>query len=541
MKRALAAAMVVAALTLASFFLYPGHTWLQSDTQIYAPILERLWDPAVFEREMLVERPHVSFTIYDEAALALRRLTRLDFATVLAAQQIVFRALGIWGVFLMATALGLTFWPAALVASIFSLGATIAGPSVLLFEYEPVPRGFAVPLLFLALGMVGHGRHLAAGAAASLAFLIHPPTVWPFWAIYFIVALRPGKPDTMRRHIHAVFTLVAATLLLFLASRFQAGVGETQAFFTQLDPLQEKLQRMRSPYVYISIWWVVYWKHYLILIPLTAAALWRIRRAAPADLRLLLIGLPAIGVLSVPLSWLLLEHFKWALTPQVQPMRALLFIAAIALFACAAAGVQAAGRGRWPEVAAWFLAAYLIPPNARLDVLPPSPRLVLTAALATAACVAMWAFKRHHRAGPAAIAAVAAAAFFGFPGYGRAVNYPALRTAELQRLADWARTSTPKSAVFLFPEAGRDLDPGIFRANALRAVYVDWKGGGQVNYLKDLGELWWSRWQAIAPFRPERAGEYRAMGIDYLVLTKSRLPVLPAFDNGKYRVYRLRE
>ena len=85
---------------------------------------------------------------------------------------------------------------------------------------------------------------------------------------------------------------------------------------------------------------------------------------------------------------------------------------------------------------------------------------------------------------------------FLIPGFGKLENYPRLHTPELDELARWAHVSTPKDAVFVFPEAGKGLEPGIFRAKALRAVYVDWKGGSQMNVLKGLGEEWWRRWQA---------------------------------------------
>ena len=74
------------------------------------------------------ERPHVSFTIYDEVTLALRRVDGLYLKTSLQAQQMVTRALGIWGVYLMATATGAGVWPALLVAAICSLGALVSGP-----------------------------------------------------------------------------------------------------------------------------------------------------------------------------------------------------------------------------------------------------------------------------------------------------------------------------------------------------------------------------------------------------------------------------
>ena len=46
MTRRWSAALAVLALTSISFFVFPGHTILQADTQIYIPILERLADPS---------------------------------------------------------------------------------------------------------------------------------------------------------------------------------------------------------------------------------------------------------------------------------------------------------------------------------------------------------------------------------------------------------------------------------------------------------------------------------------------------------------
>src|SRR3954449_6196916 len=85
------------ALALLTFFQFPGHTWLQQDTQIYAPILEHMRDPSVLRNDILVQQPHVAYTLYDEIALGLRRVTGLGFREVLQAQQIAARALGFWG------------------------------------------------------------------------------------------------------------------------------------------------------------------------------------------------------------------------------------------------------------------------------------------------------------------------------------------------------------------------------------------------------------------------------------------------------------
>ena len=48
MQSRLAVGCCIVALTLLGFFAFPGHTYLQSDTQIYVPMLEHIWDPSTF-------------------------------------------------------------------------------------------------------------------------------------------------------------------------------------------------------------------------------------------------------------------------------------------------------------------------------------------------------------------------------------------------------------------------------------------------------------------------------------------------------------
>jgi hypothetical protein len=523
----LAIAAVCAALALLTFFQFPGHTWLQQDSQIYVPILEHLRDPAVLRNDILVQHPHVAFTLYDESAVALRAVTGAGFREVLAAQQIVTRALGIWGLLLMAEALGLAFAPSLLVAAICSLGALISGPAVLTFEYEPTPRAFAVPLLICAIGLTAHRRYLAAGIAASVAFLYHPPAALPFWGVYFLLALWPGP--LRRARLMAFPPLAAAVALLALAARAQSVSGDAQRIFARLDSSQEFLQRMRTAYVWISSWPTATIVHHLLILAILIAAFVRIRKAAGVELRVLLLGLAALGLLTMPLSWLLLERFHWGLVPQVQPMRALLFLTLGMQFFTAAAGARAVAARRPAEAFAWFALAYLLP----LQPLLTGPFVWSRAAVAFA-LAAVTAL-----AGMRLAPLVAIAAFFVIPILGGVVNYPHLHTADLAQLSAWARANTRRDAVFVFPGAGRNLAPGIFRSEALRAVYVDWKGGGQVNYLKDLGEQWWFRWRQVRDFHPADLPQYTASGISYVVLQQP-LPAVPQFQNSTYFVYELK-
>ncbi|MGH9658442.1 MAG: hypothetical protein ACRD96_07855, partial [Bryobacteraceae bacterium] len=292
MSRHAVVAAAVAVLTALTFFQFPGHTWLQSDTQIYAPILEHFWDRDVLARDLIVERPHVAFTLYDEIALALRKVTGLGFREILKIQQAIARALGIWGTYLIARGFGMTTAPALLVAAILSLGATIGGPSVLSIEYEPVPRGFAVSLLLLAIGLAVHQHHRAAGVASAIAFLYHPPTTYPFWvcmAAGFVIGLHRRKSWAAL----APFAFAAAALAI--AAPLQTGPSESHRFFSRLEPDLEQLQRMRGAYNWISIWGARWLPHYAVLWAVAALATARLWTSMSIELRLFAVGLPAIG------------------------------------------------------------------------------------------------------------------------------------------------------------------------------------------------------------------------------------------------------
>jgi len=524
MRRPLARSLlplgVAFALALLTYFQFPGHTWLQQDSQLYVPILEHQRDAAVLRNDPVAEKPHTAYTLYDETALALRRVTGLDFHQVLPGEQIVARALGIWGIYLMATAAGLGVGPAWLVAMAVSLGAVITGPAVLTFEYEPTPRALAVPLVMCAIGLAAHRRLNAAAIAGACAFLLHPPAALPFWAVFTVVCSRWG------RRFACLLPLLAAIAILLLTAH-----GSGQSLFGHLTPLDEQLQRLRTAYVWISTWQARVLWHYAMVAAILLAAWMRVRRALPAGLSLFLIGMPAIGLLAMPLSWLLLEHWKWRLAPELQPLRWLLFPTLAMQVLTGIAGVRAALERRFAEAFAWFVPAFVLPlqPVLTEGFTGRHWAVVLgMAALATAAV----ALKMAPVAG--------LAAFFAVPVLGGVVCYPHLHTPELAALSQWARAATPPDAVFLFPDAGRSLEPGIFRSEALRAVYVDWKSGGQMIYLRGFGPDWWMRWEQTMDggFRPAAMARYGGLGIRYVVVEPGhRLESAAAFENRRFVVY----
>src|SRR5690242_2024214 len=151
MRRALFLCAGIVAVTWLGFKVFPGHTYLQSDTQIYVPMLERLDAPGYLSRDLVATHPHLTYTIYDEVALFVHAIAGLSFKKVLIGQQLLYRGAGVLGAFLLAQAVGLDNLLAFLVAALLNLGAALTGPGVCLVDYEPLPRAFATGLVLLGV------------------------------------------------------------------------------------------------------------------------------------------------------------------------------------------------------------------------------------------------------------------------------------------------------------------------------------------------------------------------------------------------------
>ncbi|MEP7364125.1 MAG: DUF6798 domain-containing protein [Acidobacteriota bacterium] len=546
-----AIAATLAALVVLGFYTLPGHSFLWSDTQIYIPILERFWDSTLYAADSVATRPHVTYSIYDEMALLLRRITGAgSFEGVLVAQQLLTRFCGLLGVYLLARAAGLTPLLAMLTPVLFGMGATVAGPAVLTLEYEPVPRGSAICLIILAAGLTAHRRMFAAAALMGIAWLYHPPTTWPFLVVFGLLLVADARREGLRA-LRPLLLFCGFVAVLFVLSRLQVGETEKQALFLRIDDALEKLQRLRGSYNWVSMWGDAYVRQFEFLALFIAAAVLRWRQHFTREMLWLSVGLPVAGILSLPLSYSLLEGLHWSLIPAFQPARASAFLFVFAAVLSAVGGVLAAREGRIWESIAWFAVGFTLPAHTPvMDVLLPDFRSALIAKrwaiVAVASVLTAWG-AHAYASGQRARASLMLAALLPYwllPTWGEVVNYRVVDTAEVREVSSWARQNTDKNAVFLFADGGKDAAGSIFRARSLRAVYVDWKGGGQVNLLKDFALEWWERWnQVMEPgYAPARIPDYAARGIDYLVLTKKgRMQDRAAlFENSRFLVYKIR-
>jgi len=536
------AILALALATALGYLYFPGHHYLQQDTQIWLPVLAHAQDPTLFRHELIVTGAHIRLTLFDDVTLALANWCGLTIETALMAQQILFRFLALVGVWLLARATSLSQTASAVAATICSLGATVIGPAVLGVEYEPVPRGFAFGLILLAFGLLAHQRYLLAGLSVGLAFAYHAPVVWPV-LIVAVFAYWRAKKTARKTQMPALLGFVIFVLLLALSAWLSAS-GPMNPLFARLTEEHADLQRMRASYNWITLWGnpTLWLEQYAALAVLAGLACWRLGKSLPASVKPYLAALPAIGLLSVPLSYLLLEQARLALMPQIQIMRSLIFTLMVAVILATLAGLRAASQGRWWEAPLWLAPVFLVP-MAAVWTGKTATLYLLALALALATALAITLEKKHPPWAIAGAALVFAACFFAPTNVAKVRNYAALGDDDLQQLVTWTRGNTSRDDVFLFRDIGTRNEPGLFRARALRAVYVDWKGGGQVNYYEFYAKEWWRRWQRFmkSPFQASELPALHGAGVRYLVFRKAPAGLAgpPVFSNAGYRVYRI--
>jgi hypothetical protein len=275
-------------------------------------------------------------------------------------------------------------------------------------------------------------------------------------------------------------------LLLANLAQLQPGVSDSQAIFSRLPAQITLVQQFRTPDVWVSLWSKNYLYGYLAAYCVCVWAVTRIWNTLNRPMKWMFAVLPLLGIAAIPICDVLLDRLRWAAIPRAEPLQALIFVIFAAWIACAIAGMQALRLHQHRETAAWFAicAVFVI-----LGCLRPQPKI-----------------------GEQGIAEVAA----------------------------WAE-STWGSSLFLFPDAGHDLYPGIFRAQSRRGLWVDWESGAQSDDSDPVARMWWSRWNQTmaAAFSPERFHSFLSLPIDYYVLKQAnRLSgVKPVFANREFVVY----
>lgn len=322
MRRILFRLLGVALCTWLEFVIFPGHSYLQAGTQLTVPMLERLINPGFLSRDLVAMHGNLQFTVYDEATLFLHQIG-LTIHTALLSQQIASRAAGVLGIVLLALSAGAGEWLALIISACVNLGATLAGPNVTVTGAEAVPSALAWGPLLLAIGLIARHKPLLAGLAAGVALIYDPVLTAPFCCVVVIAFVFDRNVRSLLRP--ALTILLVFVLLLANLAQLQPGVSDQEAVFSTIPPPYVAIQQFRTPYEWVSLWSAgELWSYLAVWI----CGLWALVRIWPGLNRLsrwLLALLPFFGVAAIPISYFLLDRFRWSFISQSQPSRWLVF------------------------------------------------------------------------------------------------------------------------------------------------------------------------------------------------------------------------
>lgn len=462
------------------FAVYPGHTYLHGPSQTFVPQFERLSTPGFLTRDLVATHTSLSLTLFDEASLFLNRTAHLDWPAVLELQQISSRVAGLAGIVLLAGAAGLAgWWPLALAAGMGFLGG-LPGIGIAPFSLEATPYSLAFGFILLAAGLLAREKPLLGGCMGGLALIYDPVIASPFWLI-LLVALVVDR--SWRRVVRATLPLLAVfALLLANFAQLQPTSSEADGVFTRLPPAVEAVQRFRTGNLWVSQWQMRDLLFYLAFFSVVAWAGFALWPTLSRPLRWLLLGLPATGLLSLPVSVFLLSVLHLRAVPLIQPAHWVLFAAVLGALVCVVAAWKAKSVDRWIF---WGVPVLLV------------------------------------------IAAWTSPALSGKP-------------LDTTAAADWARANTWGASMFLFPDAGQSLAPGAFRAESLRPVWVDWQTGALCDSSDEFAIEWQERWNGIMSGRAlKNLRGMLLLPVDYVVVTPRQAlrGVQPVYADSHWLIY----
>jgi hypothetical protein len=585
-------------IVLLSVWCYPGASVCEEDTQIYLPLLLRAQDTSLLKNDLITQHPHTAFTLFDELVLFLSTFFGWSLPAALTALLLASRCLLFASFFLLFRVFGCVREVALALAGLMMLGGVIPGAQILIVEYEPVPRGLAFSLTLAGLALVTRRRVLGGTFLGCLGFLLHPTTTLPFW-LGWLTVLRSAKREfSSNQRLGAAVLPTTAALLLTIVALGSSPGEQSRYFLSFIDKPWEVLLKSRTPYVFVSEWN----RCDFYLLSMAGLVLWFAwRRCQPVESQLLrsfVLVTVLWGSIMVPVSWVLLDQFKLAILPQLQPARALIFMVAFtAVFSWVATWKGLVADPLKLENHLWMISSLffaldrtlllLLWPLLSLEILKHSllekasspdwrrwiqgssllAQLLFVALIAaTKPCnLELFSWTTAQEMSFVLALSLALGVLLARRSVSPGWAYPSLLIlivllfvalphvfkkpagardrSEIRELADWAKSATPVDAVFLLPDAGRDKATGVFRFYAGRAVFVDWKSGGQVNFSRSFAIEWGRRWDDTMerPLSLAKVRELAENGVDYLVTEKPHsIPSLElAYETRTFYVYRL--
>ena len=492
MRQALLILLGLLIVTWFEFQIYPGHTYLQGETQLLVPMLERLDTPGFLSRDLVAANPTFAYTVYDEITEALHVSTHLSFKQVLVGQQALFRFAAVLGMFLIARALRVSPWSAVLLSASVNAITHLSAPDSYVSSPEATPVSFAFSLVILAGGLMVNRNPLLSGLAGGLALIYNPMTGAAFWLVVLFASI---ADDSLRSFLRPVWpSLLIFLLILGNLVQWQAGLGAGQELGSHMSDTLVRLTQFRTPWVWVSHWFARGILTYVFLMTIGLCALTTMWTELSRITKWITLGLVLSGLVWSGLAALLCAS-RLQVAVQMSPATNLSFTVAVSVILCGAASWHQAFKKRW----LFSIAAMTF----------------LVGAVLNAEVLSLLHAKTD-------------------------LAHDLENSDAVEQVAVWADQNTWGSSLFQFPDAGEHITPGTFRALSRRALWADWQSGRIADYSEQAGLSWWARWQNLQhPYSPIRLKTMLPLPIDYYVLkTVHRLAGVKAvYANSEYVVY----
>ena len=468
-----------------------GYRFGVSDQAFYVPAVERLITPALFPRDRALIDSQARLTVSDDAIARIAIATGADLPTLFFLGFLLTAVVFAVAVLAIGSRYYASPWTSAALLLALTFRHRLLETGVNSFEGYFHPRVLAFAVGLAAVAACLGGRRIAALTLAAAAFVVHP-TTGGWFIVWIAVAL-----GSLTAHRWRVAAGAAVVGLLGILTVWIVAPDR----FATMDAAWLEVLRSRR-YLFTTEWSLATWVVDLLpAVALIAGFTARARQGlvAPAERGVFAgaMALLAIFVLTLPF---VAAHVALAIQLQIS-------------------------RVFWPI------------------------ELLTTVYIVWAVAEGPWLASLRARTVPMLLVFILAAGSAARGGYILAVetHRPLARLnlpdGDWQRVATWARTSTPVSAHFLIDPTDLDREGVSFRVTAARDVFIEpSKDPSIAMYSRDIAMRVRERQAALPDFSLVTSGMVRDVsaryGLTHLV-TVQEFPFTPVFRSGRLKVYSL--
>lgn len=239
-------------LSIFSHMIFPGYNVGIQDHKIYIPLIEKIYNPSLFHKDLLMFEDYsfLGYSLYGNLIVFLIKYLHVDIYIVLFFLSIIARFLFCYALYEV-----VLFFTKdkkfSLAAPIFIIsGLTVYGTATITFDSLLLPRTIGLSLSMLFLAFFLKRKVFFSAIILGLAVLFHPTTALIFLLYMYaeLFFLWRHKKFKLKQ---AFFALIP--VIFFIAMRHFAP-GMNFDYFLKIIPQFEHVLRFGVPYLFITSW-----------------------------------------------------------------------------------------------------------------------------------------------------------------------------------------------------------------------------------------------------------------------------------------------